>query len=140
VEGTMARSIMASEKMLLVLAINWAKVLGAKIEVPLPSLLLQEFRGDAGAFEGRRLVALPSVVVRKARRMRGGNKTLKRIFYQSAAFASLRASPQSRAFYERKRAEGKRHTQALIAPARRRVNILWAMLHDGTTFETRSAA
>jgi hypothetical protein len=40
----------------------------------------------------------------------------------------------------RKRAEGKRHTQALIALARRRVNVLSAMLRDGTTYETRSAA
>jgi transposase len=73
------------------------------------------------------------------RRMRGGNKDLKRIFYQ-AAFASLRSSPESRAFYDRKRAEGKRHTQALIALARRRVNVIWAMLRNGTTFETRFAA
>jgi transposase len=73
------------------------------------------------------------------RRMRGGNKVLKRVFYQSA-FASLRASPESRAFYDRKRAEGKRHTQAMVALARRRVNVLWAMLRDGTTFESRSAA
>src|SRR5215203_1519404 len=63
------------------------------------------------------------------RRMRGGNKTLKRVFYQSA-FASLRGSAESRAFYDRKRAEGKRHTQALIALARRRVNVVWAMLRD----------
>ncbi len=64
---------------------------------------------------------------------------LKRVFYYSA-FSSLRSSPQSRAFYERKRREGKRHTQALIALARRRVNVLWAMLRDGTTFKARSAA
>jgi len=73
------------------------------------------------------------------RMLRKGNKVLKRVFYQSA-FASLRSSPESRAFYDRKRAEGKRHIQALIALARRRVNVLWAMLRDGTTFETRSAA
>jgi transposase len=73
------------------------------------------------------------------RRMRGGNKVLKRVFYQSA-FASLRNAPESRAFYDRNRNEGKRHTQALVALARRRVNVLWAMLRDGTTFETRSAA
>jgi transposase len=73
------------------------------------------------------------------RRMRGGNKDLKRVFYQ-AAFASLRSSPESRAFYDRKRAEGKRHSQALIALARRRVNVIWAMLRNGTTFETRFAA
>ena len=71
------------------------------------------------------------------RRMRGGNKNLKTVFYQ-AAFASLRSSPESRAFYDRKRAEGKRHIQALIALARRRVNVIWAMLRDGTTFEARS--
>jgi transposase len=71
------------------------------------------------------------------RRMRGGNKTLKKVFYQ-AAFASLRSSPESRAFYDRKRAEGKRHTQALIALARRRVNVLWAMLRDETTFKAPS--
>jgi transposase len=72
-------------------------------------------------------------------RMRGGNKNLKRVFYQSA-FASLRSSPESRAFYDRKRTEGKRHVQALIALARRRVNVVWAMLRDGTTFKVRSAA
>ena len=73
------------------------------------------------------------------RRMRGGNKVLKRAFYQSA-FASLRTSPVSRAFYDRKRREGKRHTQAVIALARRRVNVLWAMLRDGTTFKAPSGA
>jgi transposase len=73
------------------------------------------------------------------KRMRGGNKALKKVFYQSA-FSSLRSAPESRAFYDRKRAEGKRHTQALIALARRRVNVVWAMLRDGTTFEPRSVA
>jgi transposase len=67
------------------------------------------------------------------RRMRGGNKMLKRVFYQSA-FASLR-TPASRAFYDRKRGEGKRHTQALIALARRRVDVLWAMIRDEKRFD-----
>ncbi len=73
------------------------------------------------------------------RMLRKGNKILKRVFYQSA-FASLRSSPHSRAFYDRKRREGKKHTQALIALARRRVNVLWAMLRDETTFEVPPAA
>lgn len=72
------------------------------------------------------------------RRMHGGNKVLKRVFYQSA-FASLR-SPQSRAFYDRKRAEGKRHHQAVLALARRRVNVVWAMLRDETMFRSAEAA
>jgi transposase len=105
--------------------------------------------GDIRAFSSAdRLAAYAGLVpaardsgkrVGNHRRMRGGNKTLKRVFYQSA-FASLRSAPESRAFYDRKRAEGKRHTQALIALARRRVNVLWAMLRDGTKFEARSAA
>ncbi len=105
--------------------------------------------GDIHAFESAdRLAAYAGLVpaardsgkrVGSHRRMRGGNKVLKRVFYQSA-FASLRSAPDSRVFYDRKRAEGKRHTQALIALARRRVNVLWAMLRDGTTFESRSAA
>ena len=105
--------------------------------------------GDLRAFESAdRLAAYAGLVpvahdsgkrVGNHRRMRGGNKVLKRVFYQSA-FASLRSAPQSRAFYDRKRAEGKRHSQALIALARRRVNVLWAMLRDGTTFEAPSAA
>jgi transposase len=73
------------------------------------------------------------------RRMRGGNKTLKRVFYQ-LAFASLRGPPGSRAFYDRERREGERHTQAMVALARRRVNVLWEMLRDGTTFESCTAA
>ena len=105
--------------------------------------------GEISAFESAdRLAAYAGLVpathdsgkrVGNNKRMRGGNKVLKRVFYQSA-FASLRSAPESRVFYERKRAEGKRHTQALIALARRRVNVLWAMLRDGTTFESRSAA
>jgi transposase len=104
--------------------------------------------GEISAFESAdRLAAYAGLVpasrdsgkrVGNNRRTRGGNKVLKRVFYQSA-FASLRSAPESRVFYDRKRAEGKRHTQALIALARRRVNVLWAMLRDGTTFETRSA-
>jgi transposase len=105
--------------------------------------------GDLRAFESAdRLAAYAGLVpaardsgkrVGNHRRMRGGNKVLKRVFYQSA-FSSLRSAPESRAFYDRKRAEGKKHTQALIALSRRRVTVLWAMLRDGTTFETRSAA
>jgi transposase len=68
------------------------------------------------------------------RRPNGGNKGLKRVFYQSA-FCSL-AHPDSRAFYERKRREGKRHHQAVIALARRRINVLWAVIHSRTPFQT----
>jgi transposase len=68
------------------------------------------------------------------RRPSGGNKGLKRVFYQSA-LCSL-GHDDSRAFYDRKRREGKRHHQAVIALARRRVNVLWAILHSRTPFRT----
>jgi transposase len=72
--------------------------------------------------------------VRFLRRPAGGNKGLKRVFYQSA-FCSL-GHPDSRAFYDRKRREGKRHHQAVLALARRRINVLWAMLNSRQPFQT----
>jgi hypothetical protein len=50
-----------------------------------------------------------------------------------AAFASLR-SPESKAFYDRKRAEGKKHNAALICLARRRCNVMLAMLRAHQTY------
>ena len=61
---------------------------------------------------------------------RRGNKQLKRAMFLSA-FAALR-DPVSRAYYTRKISQGKRHNQALIALARRRCDVLFAMLRDGT--------
>ena len=73
------------------------------------------------------------------RRMRGGNKLLKKVLYQSA-FSCLRHHETSRAFYERKRREGKRHRQAVVALARRRVDVLWAMMRDEKRFDPSLAA
>lgn len=66
---------------------------------------------------------------------RKGNRILKRALFLSA-FAALK-DPLSRAYYDRKRTEGKRHNQALIALARRRCDTLYAMLRDGTFYEPR---
>lgn len=44
-----------------------------------------------------------------------------------SAFAALH-DPTSRSFYDRKRAEGKKHNAALICLARRRCDVLYAML------------
>lgn len=63
---------------------------------------------------------------------RRGNKQLKRALFLSA-FAALR-DPVSRAYYARKISQGKRHNQALIALARRRCDVLFAMLRDGTLY------
>ena len=64
---------------------------------------------------------------------RGGNKRLKRALFLSA-FASLHHGP-SRAYYDRKRAQGKRHNAAVICLARRRCNVIFAMLRNGTYYQ-----
>lgn len=65
---------------------------------------------------------------------RRGNKILKRAMFLSA-FAALR-DPESRAYYDRKITQGKRHNQALIALARRRSDVLYAMLRDGALYQS----
>ena len=75
--------------------------------------------------------------VRYLKRANRGNKTLKRVFFQSA-FCSL-SHPDSKAFYRRKRAERKTHHQAVLALARRRVDVLHAMLRNRTPYELRHA-
>jgi len=72
-------------------------------------------------------------------RPRRYNRMLNRVFYTSALI-SIRCSPDSRAFYDRKRAEGKKHTQAVLALARRRVNVLWALLRDQRPYTTQAPA
>ncbi|WP_445402938.1 IS110 family transposase [Streptomyces sp. LE64] len=67
-------------------------------------------------------------------RPRRYHRGLQRVFYTSALI-SIRSCEESRRFYERKRAEGKRHTQAFLALARRRVNVLWALIRDGQRFQ-----
>jgi transposase len=68
---------------------------------------------------------------------KGGNKQLKRAFFLSV-FAAL-ADPLSRAYYDRKRAEGKKHNAALICLARRRVDVLHAMLRTQRPYQHKTA-
>jgi transposase len=68
---------------------------------------------------------------------RGGNRQLKRAMFLSA-FACMNADPASRAYYDKQRARGKTHTQALLRLARQRISVLFAMLRDGTFYEPRT--
>ncbi|GAB3972515.1 IS110 family transposase [Actinoallomurus acanthiterrae] len=67
-------------------------------------------------------------------RPRRYNRALNRVFYTSA-LVSIRFNAESRTFYDRKRTEGKLHTQAVLALARRRVNVLWALIRDRRCYE-----
>lgn len=67
------------------------------------------------------------------RRPKRYNRKLRRVFYM-AALSSLKNNGPSRVFYDRKRGERLIHTQALLALARRLVDVLWALLRDGRKF------
>jgi transposase len=62
------------------------------------------------------------------------NRRLRRVFYLSA-LSSLSVPGPNQDYYRRKRAQGRRHQQALMALARRRVDVLWALLRDNRCFE-----
>jgi transposase len=61
------------------------------------------------------------------------NRRLRRVFYMSA-LSSLKTGGPNRAYYARKRSEGKKHQKALMALARRRIDVLWALLRDDRVF------
>ena len=69
-------------------------------------------------------------------RPRAGNRRLKRALVLSAA-RSVDFCEESRAYYDRKRSEGRCHYSAVVALARRRINVMYAMLRDGKRYESR---
>lgn len=103
--------------------------------------------GDMSVFESAdRLAGVAGLapVPRDSGRVRGNlhrprryDRRLLRACYLSA-MVSIGSCAESRVYYDRKRAEGKRHTQAVLALARRRVNVLWAMLRDDAVYQPAS--
>lgn len=99
--------------------------------------------GDASAFKTSGHLAayagIAPVTHRSGSSIRGehpartGNRKLKRAFFL-AAFAAL-SDPVSRAYYDKKRAEGKKHNAALICLARRRCDVLFAMLRNQALYQ-----
>ncbi|WP_142358645.1 IS110 family transposase [Mycobacterium heckeshornense] len=73
------------------------------------------------------------------KRPRRYHRRLLRACYLSAQIA-IRTDAASRTNYDRKRSEGKTHTQAVLALARRRLNVVWAMLRDGTAYQPAPTA
>lgn len=106
--------------------------------------LLADTGGDlqAAFASSARLAAYAGLapVPRDSGRIRGNlhrpkryHRGLRRVFYL-AALSAIKPEGPSKAFYKRKRAEGKPHTQALIALARRMIDVIWALLRDGREF------
>ena len=105
---------------------------------PPPAAIIAEI-GDGPAFtNGSKLAAYAGLapVTRQSgtslaagtRSRRGSHRPRNAMFL--AAFAALR-DPASKAFCDRKRAGGKRHNAALICLARRRCDVILAMLRTG---------
>ncbi len=100
--------------------------------------------GDLAGYEnaGRLASAAGLVPVPRDSGRRTGNlhrpmrysRKLRRVFYLSASAAMMREGP-NRDYYLKKRGQGLGHVQALIALARRRVDVLWALLRDNRQFE-----
>ena len=65
------------------------------------------------------------------------SRRLRRVMYMSALTA-IRCDPQSRAYYQRKRDQGKRPIPATICLARRRTNVLYALIRDNRTWHPDS--
>lgn len=61
------------------------------------------------------------------------SRPLRHVFYLSAQTSMMRAGP-NRDYYLKKRQQGRTHSQAVIALARRRADVLWALLRDNRTW------
>jgi transposase len=61
------------------------------------------------------------------------SRPLRHVFYLSAQTSMMRAGP-NRDYYLKKRARGATHSQAVIALARRRIDVLWALLGENRTW------
>ena len=74
--------------------------------------------------------------INRTSRHRGGNHRLKNAMFL-AAFVASRHDPAAKAYYQRKRTEGKHHTAAVICVARRRCALILAMLKNQTSYNPR---
>jgi transposase len=105
--------------------------------------------GDLSAFAGpdnlaayAGLAPVPHDSGKRVGNLRRPTRYHRRLRYMlcMAALTSLQRHGPSREYYQRKRQQGRNHKQALIALARRRVNVLWALLRDHRTFDAPRVA
>lgn len=106
---------------------------------PILGATLLAAAGDLAAFPsaGHLAAAAGLVPVPNDSGRRSGNlhrplrysRPLRHVFYLSAMTSTMRDGP-NRDYYLKKRSQGRTHTQAVIALARRRVDVLWALLRD----------
>jgi transposase len=76
--------------------------------------------------------------IRGTSRNRGGNHRLKDAMF-IAAFVASQHDPWAKAYYQKKRAEGKQHNAAIVCLARRRCDLILAMLKTATPYNPKTA-
>ncbi|MGW0710512.1 IS110 family transposase [Streptomyces sp. NPDC002643] len=109
-------------------------ILGAEFVVAAGDLLAYADAGHLASAAG--LVPVPRDSGRRIgnlHRPKRYSRRLRRVFYLSAQTSIIREGP-NRDFYLKKRSEGCKHVQAVIALARRRASVLWALLRDNRAF------
>jgi transposase len=62
-----------------------------------------------------------------------GNHQLRTVLF-NAAFAARQSNPAFKAYFEKKRSEGKHYLSALAAVERKLVHVIWAVWTRGTPF------
>ncbi|MEU1789075.1 IS110 family transposase [Streptomyces sparsogenes] len=115
-------------------------ILGAEFVVAAGDLAAYADAGHLASAAG--LVPVPRDSGRRTgnlHRPKRYSRRLRRVFYMSAQTSIIREGP-NRDFYLKKRGEGCKHVQAVIALARRRASVLWALLRDGRTFTSAPPA
>lgn len=109
-------------------------ILGAEFVVAAGDLTAYTDAGHLASAAG--LVPVPRDSGRRTgnlHRPKRYSRRLRRVFYMSAQTSIIREGP-NRDFYLKKRGEGCKHVQAVIALARRRASVLWALLRDDRVF------
>lgn len=109
-------------------------ILGAEFVVAAGDLTAYRDAGHLASAAG--LVPVPRDSGRRTgnlHRPKRYSRALRRVFYLAAQTSAIRPGP-NRDFYLKKKTERKRHVQAILALARRRVDVLWALLRDNRVF------
>jgi transposase len=113
---------------------GFGPILGAQLLVTAGDLRAYPSAGHLAAAAG--LVPVPNDSGRRSGNLhkpRRYSRPLRHVFYLSAQTSMMREGP-NRDYYLKKRAHGHTHTQAVISLARRRIDVLWALLRDDRTF------
>lgn len=115
---------------------GFGPILGASLLVGAGDLRAFPSAGHLAAAAG--LVPVPNDSGRRTgnvHRPQRYSRPLRHVFYLSAQTAMMRPGP-NRDYYLKKRAKGATHSQAVIALARRRIDVLWALLRENRTWTT----